>query len=84
MGMGEDTAERFSQTAGMIGGIIGAVVSLVLTVRAFMVGGLGYGLVWIVLIDPIVLTISYWAMILITLPLTLAIHAGTKGRRPRD
>jgi hypothetical protein len=82
LGVGQETAERFGEVAAIVGGVIGVVVSLVLTVRAFMVGGVGYGLTWLLLADPIVLTLSYWATILIALPVTLATHARTKDPHP--
>lgn len=34
-------------------------------------GGIGYGLFWLIIVDPIVITVTYWLTLIVLVPLSL-------------
>lgn len=81
----------WAQAIGVLAGV-GAMALLTLwTIIAFVggtlwptgievEGGVGFGIVWVVVIDPLAATVLYWAFVLLMLPVVGAAKA-TRRRR---
>lgn len=81
-----------SGIASLLGGVLGLASAVLLTwwtIIAFVggrmpligyetEGGIGLGLVWVIVIDPIAATVLYWLSIAIVLPIAGVAHASRR------
>jgi hypothetical protein len=91
-----DDPPPFVSVLGVVFGIIAAGFCLWCTIIAFLGGNLPFvgwhldgglvtGFLWLMLVDPIVMTICYWAYMLLMLPIALALfRLGRGSRGPAD
>lgn len=67
-----DTADLHpvAKALAVVGAVLSGLVGLWFTIQAFA-DSVGGGLVWLIFIDPIIMTVGYWLTMIIVVPIAL-------------